>query len=131
MRKGFTLVELLLTMAFLVFTVSAILMLFANCVFLNASSRALTTATSHAQRVMEEIRDTNFSAVETNIGNNYWDWDSATIASKGLAALPAEAIVTTKIGASSDLLNVMVTVIWVERGQRNNSISLETLIAEL
>jgi len=131
MRKGFTLVELLLTAAFLVFTASTILMLFANCIFLNASSRALTTATSHAQRVMEGIKDTNFSAVETNINNNYWDWDVATIEGKGLVALPSEAIVTTKIGASSDLLNVLVTVSWTERGQRNNSVSLETLFAEL
>lgn len=131
MRKGFTLLELLLTAAFLVFTTSTILILFANCIFLNASSRDLTTATSHAQRVMEEIKDTNFSAVETNINNNYWDWDSATITGKGLIALPAEAIVTTEIGTSSDLLNVLVTVSWTERGQRNKNVSLETLLAEL
>ena len=63
MRKGFTLIELLLAAVFLVFTISAILMLFANCIFLNATNRAITIATSHAQGVMEEIRDTNFSAI--------------------------------------------------------------------
>ena len=131
MRKGFTLIEVLLTAAFLVFTISAILMLFANCIFLNASKRALTTATSHAQRVMEEIRDANFSAIETNINNGYWDWDISTIEGKGLVALPGEAIDTNKIGSGSDLLNVVVRVRWEGRGQRDKEVFLETLFAEL
>lgn len=131
MRKGFTLIEILLTAAFLVFTVSAILMLFANCIFLNAGNRALTVAMSHAQRVMEEIRDTNFSVIETNINNGYWDWDTSTIEGKGLVALSEEAIDTNKIGADSDLLNIMVIVSWEERNQRSKSVSLETLLGEL
>lgn len=131
MRKGFTLIEVLLTAAFLVFTVSAILMLFANCIFLNAGNRALTVAMSHAQMVMEEIRDTNFSVIETNITNNYWDWDVSAIEGKGLVALSEEAIDTNKIGAGSDLLNIMVTVSWEGRNQRSKSVSLETLLGEL
>lgn len=131
MRRGFTLIEILLTAAFLVFTLSAILMLFANCIFLNAGNRALTVAMSHAQRVMEEIRDTNFSVIETNITNNYWDWDVSAIEGKGLVALSEEAIDTNKIGAGSDLLNIMVTVSWEGRNQRSKSVSLETLLGEL
>lgn len=131
MRRGFTLIEILLTAAFLVFTVSAILMLFANCILLNAGNRALTVAMSHAQMVMEEIRDTNFSVIETNITNNYWDWDVSAIEGKGLIALSEEAIDTNKIGAGSDLLNIMVTVSWEGRNQRSKSVSLETLLGEL
>lgn len=124
-------IEVLLTAAFLVFTISAILMLFANCIFLNASNRALTIATSHAQRVMEEIRNANFSAIETNINNGNWDWDISTIEGKGLVALPGEAIDTNKIGSGSDLLNVVVRVRWEGRGQRDKEVFLETLFAEL
>jgi len=131
MRKGFTLIELLLAAVFLVFTISAILMLFANCIFLNATNRAITIATSHAQGVMEEIRDTNFSAIEANINNDYWDWDISTIESKGFSVLPGETIDTSKIGTGSNLLNVIVTVSWQGHSQRSESISLETLLAEL
>ena len=123
--------EILLEAVFLVFTISAVLMLFANCIFLNISNRALTIATSHAQRVMEEIRGTNFSTVEANINNGNWDWDSNTIEGKGFFALPAEAIDTNKLGASSDLLNVLITVSWQGYRQRSKSVSLETLFAEL
>lgn len=130
MRKGFTLIELLLAAAFLVFTISAVLMLFANCIFLNANNRALTIAATHAQRVMEEIKDTNFSAIETNISSGYWDWDISAIEGKGLVALLGETVDTNKMGASSSLLNVVVTVNWEGRSQRIRSISLETLVAE-
>jgi len=125
MRKGFTLIELLLAAAFLVFTISAILMLFANCIFLNASNRALTVAASHAQRVMEEIRDANFSSIPSGD----WDWDTTQIGTKGLNALTNESITTTITGTT--LLNVVVTVSWEGHGQRIKSVSLETLFAEL
>lgn len=130
MRRGFTLIEVLLTTAFLVFTVSAILMVFASCIFLNANNRALTRAASHAQRVMEEIRDTTFSSIETNITNGFWDWGVDDIEGKGLTSLLSEAIDTSKVGSDSDLLDVVVTVSWVGRNQRNRSVSLETLFAE-
>ena len=118
-------IEVLLTAAFLVFTVSAILMLFANCIFLNASNRALTTATSHAQRVMEEIRGTNFSS----ISSGDWDWDTAQIETKGLNALANESITTTITGTT--LLNVVVEVEGEGRSQRIKRVFLETLFAEL
>lgn len=136
MRKGskaFTLIEVLLASALLVFTLPVILMLFANCIFLNASNRALTIATSHAQGVMEEIKDTKFSAIETNINNGSWNWNiSNNIEGRVLTVLPGETIDTYFIGSgSSVLLNVRTTVEWKERGQRSRSISLETLFGEL
>ena len=130
MKKGFTLVELLLVVGFLVFAVSASLMLFANCILLNEYNRSLTIATSHAQYVMEEIKDQNFSGIETRINNGDWDWGLSEITARGLSSLDGEAIVTSEIGGVSDLLNVTATVSWQSRGGRVNNMTLETLIVE-
>jgi|TARA_B100000315_G_C14459369_1_gene533023 hypothetical protein len=129
-RKGFTLTELLLAVGFLVFALSSSLILFANCILLNEYNRSLSIAASHAQYVMEEIKDTNFSSVKTNIDNGNWDWDTSDIAAKGLSSLGGESIDANESGTSSELLNVTITVNWQARNGRARSTFLETLIVE-
>jgi len=129
-KKGFTLVELLLVVGFLVFAVSASLILFANCILLNEYNRSLTIATSHAQYVLEEIKNQNFSTIESGINSGNWDWDAGKITTKGLSALDAETIDTNETGTTSDLLDIVITVDWQGRGGRANSMTLETLMVE-
>ena len=130
-RKSFTLMELLLATVFLVFSLAASLMLFANCIMLNEYNRSLTIAATHAQYVMEEIRSTSFSDIESYINGGTWDWDSNTIDNLSLGALSGETIDANEIGSDSDLLDVEVIVNWQGRRGRNNSIVIETLITEL
>ena len=127
---GFTLIELLLVVGFLVFAVSASLLLFANCILLNKYSRSLTVATSHAQYVMEEIKNQDFSTIETSIDSGNWDWGESEITTKGLSVLDSETIDTNEVGTTSDLLNVVVTVNWTSQRGRAQSLTLETLIVE-
>ena len=129
--KAFTLPELLLAAAILAFAVSSILLAFISCMVLNEMNRNLTTATSHAQFVLEEIKDTNFNAVKGCTGNcTAWDWSSTSINSKGIEALPNESIDTTVSLIGSTLLDVTVRVGWKDRGLRSRNVTLETLIAE-
>ncbi|MFZ5801265.1 MAG: type IV pilus modification PilV family protein [Candidatus Omnitrophota bacterium] len=125
-NKGFTFPELLLAVTVLVITLAGLLTFFIQCVFLNETNRNLYIANSHAQFVLEDIKNTTFSSIMTNIDSGYWDWNTATINSKGLTALQNESIDTQ--GSGSELLDAIVTVTWQERNGRNRSSSLETLL---
>ena len=130
MKKGFVLIELLLAMGFLVFTLASILAVFASCLILNEYNRELTRAVSHAQYVMEGIKDQDFSNLESNVDAGVWDWTDSDITNQGLTALTSETIDTNEIGSDSSLLDMVVTINWVSRGNRSRSIILETLITE-
>jgi type II secretory pathway pseudopilin PulG len=59
-RKAFTLAELLLAAAILGFSLSALLLLFVNCIILNKTSRNITLAYNSMQAKMEEIRNLGY-----------------------------------------------------------------------
>ena len=140
---GFTLSELLLAAAILVFVLAGLLALFLNCSVLNEANRNLTVATSHAQYVMEEIKNESGLANIKNKINTEGTWDVNTIINKGLQALPSESIAIcccsppcsgtnpcVSCPATGDLLGVSVTVTWRDRRLRNRNTNLVTLIAE-
>lgn len=127
-RKSLTLSELLLAAVILVVALSAILIEFIACGFLNDSSRNTTRAITHAQQVMEEIKNETFANVKTEINNGDWDWNTTTINSEGLTALKNEAIDTRVSGTT--LLTISTTVSWEDRNGRGRTVSLETLWAE-
>lgn len=128
-RKGFTLPELLLAAAILAFVLCGLLVLFINCVFLNEANRNSTVALSHAQYVMEDIKNTNFYSIKTKIDNGDWDWATAGITARGLNPLPNESIDTSR-GSTDNPLEVAVTVTWQDRRQRNRQAALRTLFAK-
>lgn len=127
-RAGFTLPELLLAAAILAFALSGILLLFINCIFLNESNRNLTTAITHAQFVLEEIKNTTFNNIATNINAGTWDLNSAGITAKGLIPLSNESIDASVSGTT--LLDVTIPVSWRDFGTRDRNFTLRTLIAE-
>ena len=142
--KGFTLSELLLVVGIMALVFSAIILMLISCFLLNEANRNLTIATTHAQHVMEEIKDSastvaGFDGLTTQIAAGAWDfttqfaagvwnWTSATINTQDLTALPSEAITTTASG-TADKVAVNVMVSWQDR-RRSRNMSLETLIAE-
>ena len=126
-KKALSLIELLLATIILILACGVSFVLFANCLILNEFNRERTIAASHAQYVLEEIKDAEFTNVANN-GTTLWDLDSAEIVSNGLEALRNEAIDTEVSG--TDLLNINVTVGWEDRKGRAMSMNLETLIAE-
>ncbi len=128
--RAFTLSELLLAAAILVLVLAGLLLLFLNCLILNEANRNLTVATSHAQYIMEQIKDTDFAEVETNINAGNWDLDATEIGSSpyNFTALNGE-VINASVTQSGNPLGVSVTVQWNERGQRSRSTTLETLIA--
>lgn len=123
---GFTLAELLLAAAILAFALVSLLALFINCIFLNDTNRNLSIAIGHAQYAMEEIKNTAFGSIIASYNGTCWN--SATIESRGLIALTNESVCFQITGTT--LLDAVVTVNWRDRGLRDRSTTLETLITE-
>ena len=127
-KKSFTLSELLLAVAILAMSLGAILLALVQCFLLNEANRNLTRALTHAEYILEDIKNTNFENIKTKIENGDWDWDSSEIVEEGLTPLNNENIDTSVNGTT--LLEIEVTVTWKDRGLRDRSTSLETLIAQ-
>ena len=127
--KGLTLNELLLAVAIMAFVLCGLLILFVNCAFLNDSNRNLTQAVSHAQYVLEDIKNTYFYDIETKIDNGDWDWVEADVIAQGLNALSSE-IIDTAHGINDDPLDVTVIVNWEDQRQRQRQTQLRTLITK-
>jgi prepilin-type N-terminal cleavage/methylation domain-containing protein len=125
--SGFTLPELLMSAAILAYCVSIALMCFINTTALNQESRNLTAATTHAEYVMETIKNTAFASIASNISSGTWTWNTSTITGNGLTALNSESITTTSAGANP--LDISVTVTWNDMQGRSRSKVLRTLIS--
>jgi prepilin-type N-terminal cleavage/methylation domain-containing protein len=126
-NSGFTLPELLMTAAILAYCISIVLMCFINSTALNQESRNLTAATTHAEYVMESIKNTSFANIATNISGGTWTWNTSAVTSNGLTALNSESITTTSSGANP--LDVSVTVTWNDMQGRSRSKVLRTLFS--
>lgn len=125
---GFIFIELMLVIAIFAVTLPLLLQSFISVTLLNERSQNSTIAISHAQYVMEEIKDTYFNNIADNINNGNWDWNSAAISSNGLGALVNENINTEVSG--TDLLNIIITVSWNDRDGRIRNTQLNTLITK-
>lgn len=119
--------EMLLTAAILGYALSVILAGYANNVALDEASRNLSSAVSHAEFVLEDIRNTSFGSVAGNITGGNWDWNTSTVTAKGLTALNSESI--TAISSGTNPLDITVTVTWNDLHGRSRSRVLKTTIS--
>jgi len=127
--QGVTLVELMIATTILVFALCALLNFYVSCLFLDDSTRNLTLAMSHAQYIMEEIKNSDFSGLEFDITSGSWDWDETDISSKNLVLLNSESI-DTSIFQSGTPLGVTVKVNWQDQNGRDRQRQIKTLITE-
>ena len=129
-KKSLTLAELLMAAVILALACLILFLLFANCIILNERSRSLTTAVSHAQYVMEDIKNNVSSNLHSQISNGRWNWDCANIEEQGLDVLDQETIETQSTVVASGFLDIVVGVAWQDRALRQQNMTLETLIIE-
>lgn len=128
-NRAFVLSEVLLAAAILGLALSGLLALFLACGLLNESNRNRNVAMSHAQYVMEAIKNTDFDDIEDSINAGNWDWNEGEIENAGLAKIRGEVI---DVGVSgSDPLEVNATVTWNDRVVVGRSISLESTFTDI
>ena len=118
--------ELIVSAAIMAYSLSVVLLSFFRNYALNETSRNLTIATSHIDYVLEDIRNSTFSTLATDISSGNWTWNSSAITSEGLSPINSESIATTSSGTT--LLTVTVTATWKDIQGRSQSKTVQTLV---
>lgn len=122
-NKGFTLVELLVTVYVLVIGICGILALLVNSMLSTQIAWDTTTATSHAQYILEEMESINtLSGIEST------DW-VLWAQKQNLNTLPQETFQVTYPNPLIDPLEIQVLDQWQREG-RTNSITLRTKLTK-
>lgn len=127
-NRGFTLPEILVTAFIVAYSLSVILTTYVNSARLSEAARNLVTANSHANYILEDIRNTLFSTIDDEINNGEWSKTSAEIQALGLTPLKNETIVTVYYSGSTNPLDIEVTVTWLDAGNRSRTYALRTLV---
>lgn len=119
-KKGASFAEIMLAVGILGIAIVALMALYSNCVFLSARAERMTVAITHAQYVLEHLRNSTIAEIEAG------DW-STWAANQGLDTLSNEVITVTDAG--TDPLSVTVAVSWQDRSG-TQSISFTTKITD-
>jgi len=137
LNKGFTLLELLFAASIMAFTLTGLLTLFITTMFLNQSNRNTTIATSHAEHVMEEIKNTNFLSIYSTFNSMSRSGSAITTQWSPINNLLRNETISTSVSVSAGtiasplLLDVTVNVSWNDRGSRTREpVVLRTFMAE-
>src|SRR5690242_9923053 len=118
-KKGFTLVELLIAVFILSVSIAGVLLLFTQSILSTEYAWDKTTATNHAEGILEEmqLRETLSEVVNT-------DW-IGWAEKQGFNILPQESVEIHFEDPAADPLDIQVTVKWI-RKLRKSQVSLRT-----
>ncbi len=128
--KGFTMIEIMISIAFLSIVLLGLISGYMNCLRLNEMSKSTTIATEDARRVLEQMRS---DAITTLADITSVDWTAWAVAN-GLDSLGSEQIAVGYVdrdgngdALDDDPLEVAIFVTWHD-GQRLRSLNLASLI---
>lgn len=128
-REGYTLVEMLIAAAIMAIVLSGLLVASIQNMSLDQTSRNFTTVTSHAEAVLEEVRNDVFDNVAADITGGKWNWNADNdFTQRNMERLNGESITTTYATVNAVLLNVTVTASWNDARQRAQSAAFRTYV---
>ena len=111
-RKGFTLVELLLAVFILAFTLAGLIQVFLRCSILNEIALNKTAVMVDLQGVMEEIRDHDYGSIVTDYASGGTEgntFDLSLLTGKGVIYIDA---------TNTELLEIKIVASWESQGGR-------------
>lgn len=124
LSRGFTLMEVMVTMMVFAAVMVGLAGFFLGTSGLSESSRHLTQAMADGRGVMEQMRNIcQSNGLATVTATNWTAWAAAN----GLTSLTNEAVTVTYVNPVADPLSVAVLVSWQER-RRARSATLNTLL---
>jgi len=110
-KKGLTLVEILFATFILVVGICASLLYFTKAILVTKTARDITTATTHAEYILEEMKTKTTIA---EIKNEDWQtWATA----QGLNTLTSETVAVSYSDIAADLVNITLQLNWVTKGR--------------
>ncbi|MCM8799528.1 MAG: hypothetical protein NC900_02195 [Candidatus Omnitrophica bacterium] len=113
-KKGFSLLELTISIGILILVISSIYVSLVYCLILNESNYSLTIASNDAQRILEQIRQLPFDEIQNYIPTQFNNLKNETV--------------TVDKDIEDRIAKINVTVSWDERNRKKN-FSLLTKIA--
>lgn len=114
-----SLAELLVTVFILSVGILSSLMFFVTAMTSTELARDTTTATTHGEYIMEEMKT---RSTLSNITATNW---STWIQAEGASTLPAESVSVTYTNSTADPLEIFVAVSWTKKN-RTSSVNLTT-----
>lgn len=125
-EKGFSFVEVLVSVGILGLIVTALIGFFPHTMELNDVSQDTTIAVSHVQYILEDIRASS-GVIKTQIDANVWDLNTdAHFTSKDLTRLNNETIDTSYDPVKTPA-EVTVVVSWDMRNGRHETFTFTTI----
>jgi type II secretory pathway pseudopilin PulG len=122
--RGLTFVELIVTVAILGFALTTLLKFFVDSMNLNALSRDVTLAVSHAQYVLEDIRSSS-GVIKDQINNSVWNLSNdSQFNTLGLLRIKNETITTTQDNGTP--ITITVVISWQEDSGRQEQLTFLT-----
>ena len=119
-KRGFTLIEVMLTMALFAITAIAFVTLFVSIGALNESSRNSSRAMADARIVLEQMRQVaNANGLATVVAN--YPNNSNVAPLLGIVSLTNEVIRVNYANVAADPLSVALTVEWRERNRQRSA----------
>jgi len=118
-QRGFTLVELLLSVFIITIGVLSILLFYTTSMKAAEYASDVTAATSHAEYIFEEMRTLPTLVAITGADWSQWAQD------QGLMTLPSESASVSIVDSLADPLVIHATVSWT-RHTKVNSVVLST-----
>lgn len=114
-KRGFTLAELILTVAITLLVITGSALSFVHLMFLADSSVNLTIAANDAQYILEQLKGVAYGEISSYSAPVFYN-------------LPGEAVTLSR-SVGANLATLTVDVNWLERNQARN-FSLSTCIAK-
>lgn len=127
-NKGISLTELLATTFITGMTALSLIGVILNTSILNEYNKERTLAVVHAQQIMEEIRNTNFTGLEMAINNGILNITTNQLSTYpyNFTTLPSETI-NTSVVSGGNPLRIQVSVNWLAKGKAARSYTLESI----
>jgi prepilin-type N-terminal cleavage/methylation domain-containing protein len=125
-RRGFTLVEVMISVGVLAFVIVGLLQLFVYCSTLADAAGNMTLAVNEAQTKMEEIRDHDFDSIAADYASGGTPGNTFTLSGPSGTG----TITVSQVEGSSQLLQVQIGASWQNKDGRSASTTLISYIAK-
>ena len=125
-QRGFTLVEVMISVGVLAFVIVGLLQLFVYCSTLADAAGNTTVAVNEAQTKMEEIRNHDFDSIAADYASGGTPGNTFSLSSPSGTG----TVTVSQVGGSSQLLQVQIDVNWQNKDGRSASTTLISYIAK-